>query len=266
MAVAQSIAKVGSWQWIKGEKHPSVSDEVFSIYETEKKPLSIEDIRSFVHPDDRARVLKQTANDFEEDFVPVIGYRIITEKGNLKHVITKAQQVKNKKGEVVQFLGTIQDITRQKIDQEQIETLSLVASETVNGVLIQDVTGKIVWSNKGFTKISGYSADEVKGRRPWAVLKGKDTNMKLADLTFEKVRSGKSFSTDNIMYTKDGDPIWITVAVSPITDHQGNITKMVTVATDISKQKELDTLQKNMLRKLEQANKELRCSKDDPAN
>lgn len=213
-----------------------------------------------IHPEDVERTTSQfrkgaVAGTYDEE------YRLLMSNGEIKWVRDRAFPVFDSDGKVSRVAGITEDITKRKLDKEQIETLSLVASETVNGVLIQGATGKIEWSNKGFTKISGYSADEVLGRRPWAVLKGKDTNMKLADLTFEKIKEGKSFSTDNVMYTKNGDPVWITVAVSPITDDYGNITKMVTVATDISKQKELETLQKNMLRKLEKANNELKGKK-----
>ena len=59
------------------------------------------------------------------------------------------------------------------------------------------------------------------------------------------------------MYTKSGNPVWLTVAVSPIMDDNGKLTKMVTVATDISKQKELEELQRATLKRLQEEQKKL---------
>jgi PAS domain S-box-containing protein len=262
LKVAQKIAKLGSWQWNKGDEYPAVSDEVFSIYETDKNRLSIDDIRSFIHPEDKARVAKQAAKDFEKDFHPVIEYRIITEKRNLKHVVTKAQQVKDKNGDVIQLQGTVQDVTKQKIDQEQIETLSLVASETVNGVLIHNPDGTILWANKGFERITGYAPEEIVGKEPWSVVGGPETNQHLVQMTYEKLEAGKSFTSDNQLRHKDGYSVWVNVSFTPILDDFGNVTKVVSIGTDITKQKETERLQREMLQKLEKANKELRNQSD----
>ncbi|NIR52080.1 PAS domain-containing protein [candidate division KSB1 bacterium] len=47
----------------------------------------------------------------------------------------------------------------------ELEKLSLVASETDNGVLIADADGKVEWVNDGFTRISGYTSEDFQGRK-----------------------------------------------------------------------------------------------------
>lgn len=254
---AQSIANVGSWEWNIGDSNVWWSDQMYKIYERGTGPVSVEDVRSYVHPEDRNRVKKLTKHDLGPKIVKSIAYRIQLPGDKVKHVVSVAEQIKDEEGQIVKLVGTLQDLTSRAQIEEELRALSLVASETINGVIIQDHTGKIEWSNKGFTRISGYTQEDVKGRRPWAVLAGEQTNMKLADLTYDKIKDGKSFSTENVMYTKDGKAVWLTVAVSPIIDENGNLTKMVTVATDISKQKELEELQRLTLKRLEKQNKEL---------
>jgi PAS domain-containing protein len=99
-------------------------------------------------------------------------------------VLSRGKAVKGKDGIATLIDGIIIDITDQKKAEEQIKTLSLVASETVNGVLIQDPTGKILWSNNGFHKISGYTSEEILGRRPWSFLTGEKTSEKRTRITF----------------------------------------------------------------------------------
>ena len=249
--IAQQIANIGSWEWKKGEGYLVVSDQVFSIYETKKKELTISDVRNFIHPEDKKRVAQESANDFNKNIKPIIAYRIITEKGNVKNVLTSARQVVNEKGEVIKLLGTVQDITNQNKDKEQIETLSLVASETVNGVLIHNPDKTVVWANKGFKTITGYEPEEIIGKEPWELVRAPETNQKLIDMTYEKINQGKSFTSDNQLLNKDGSVRWVSTSFAPILDAEGNVSKVVSIGTDITKQKELEELQRNMLTRME---------------
>ncbi|HRE08330.1 MAG TPA: PAS domain-containing protein, partial [Opitutaceae bacterium] len=44
--------------------------------------------------------------------------------------------------------------------------LALVASRTANAVMLTDSLGRIEWVNDGFVRLSGYSMNEARGRRP----------------------------------------------------------------------------------------------------
>jgi len=208
-----------------------------------------------IHADDKERVFKAFREKGHLGKYDV-EYRLVHADGTIKWVHARAFPIKDENGKVVRLAGITEEITEQKLDKEKIETLSLVASETGNGVLIQDSTGKIEWSNKGFSDIFGYKTKEVIGRRAWSFLRGEKTNLRLAELAYEKVKSGKSFSSENVLYTKAKEPVWMTIAVSPIFDASGKLHKMVTVGTNITKQKELEELQRTMLKKLESSVKD----------
>ena len=61
-------------------------------------------------------------------------------------------------------------------DQLEIARLSRVASQTTNGVIITNVQGEVEWINEGFTRLTGYTLDEVRGRRPGEILQGEATD------------------------------------------------------------------------------------------
>ena len=138
-----------------------------------------------------------------------------------------------------------------------MRTLSLVASETLNGVLIHSPDGKVVWANDGFTRITGYTADEIIGHEPWVIVGDEHTNMKLVEMTYEKVSQGKPFSSDNILRHKNGTSVWVHTTFTPIKDDSGKISKVISIGTDITKQKELEELQRITLKRLQKRNKEL---------
>ncbi|MGB1317753.1 MAG: PAS domain-containing protein, partial [Flavobacteriales bacterium] len=123
LEIAQDIANVGSWEWCKGDQSLTISKQVLAIYETKKKQLSLDEIRSFIHPDDQKRVAKETANDFNKKIKPVIEYRLVTEKGNIKQVITSARQITNSDGKIVKLVGTVQDVTERRVMEKELEEL-----------------------------------------------------------------------------------------------------------------------------------------------
>jgi methyl-accepting chemotaxis protein len=68
------------------------------------------------------------------------------------------------------------DITEQVKTRETAKTLSLVANETDNSVIICDKLGKIEYINPGFTKLTGYLLEDCIGKKPGELLQGKHTD------------------------------------------------------------------------------------------
>ncbi|MCF8275289.1 MAG: PAS domain-containing protein [Flavobacteriales bacterium] len=210
-----------------------------------------------IHPDDRDRVTTKfrqlaASGSYDEE------YRLLMKDGTVKWVRDRAFPVFHSDGSVSRVAGITEDITEQKRAQVQVKTLSLVASETSNGVLIHDALGRITWANQGFTNITGYTAEEALGKEPWSFLSGPNTDHSLIEATYQKMKEGQTFKSDNVLVTKDGSEVWINTAFNPIMDEKGELNQVVSIGVDITQQKELELLQKNMLDELERTNQELR--------
>ena len=151
---------------------------------------------------------------------------------DLLHVL-KTQEIVNE--EVKQLLHTIQQ------QRNDLKRLSLVAEETVNAVIIADKDGKIDWVNKGFTKITGYTLSEVKGKKPGHFLQGKETNKETAVLLSDQIRKRLPFVCEILNYHKLGKPYWVRINGQPLFDKQNNLTGYFAVEEDITEEKEADT-------------------------
>lgn len=143
------------------------------------------------------------------------------------------------------FQAIARDITDKKLYEEELEKLSLVASETVNAVLICDPTGRIEWVNTGFSRITGYDLNEVKGRLPGDVLAGDRTDRSLISQVRETSAAAEGFRKEFLVYHKEGYEIWIDVANSPIVDENGTVLKQIEIFTDITEKKRYE-VQLNM--------------------
>jgi PAS domain S-box-containing protein len=114
--------------------------------------------------------------------------------------------------------------------------LSMVASRTDNSVVITDREGRIDWVNDGFTRISGYTLDEVRGKKPGQVLQGAHTSPASIDFMREKLAARESFAIEVVNYHKSGRSYWVAIEVTPIFE-QGELTHYMAIQRDITERK-----------------------------
>ena len=95
---------------------------------------------------------------------------------------------------------------------------------------------RIVYVNDGFTKMTGYSKEEVIGKTP-RILQGPKTDREVLDKLKERLRKGKSFFGQAINYRKDGSEFVNQWDIHPLTDEEGNITHWVSYQHDITERK-----------------------------
>lgn len=140
---------------------------------------------------------------------------------------------------------------------KELRKLSLVASKTDNGVLITDSTGIIEWVNDGFTRLMGYSIEEVTGKNQIQLCYGpKSDKLALADMN-EKLLAKQTYNGEMIQYKKNGLPVWIQMNITPIIDEKGQVTKFIFIEGDISERKAAQEKMENYMRDLEKTNAEL---------
>ncbi|MEO6721380.1 MAG: PAS domain-containing protein, partial [Ferruginibacter sp.] len=135
-------------------------------------------------------------------------------------------------------LWKYEDVTREKENQKALQRLSLVASANENGVIFSDATGAIVWANEGFSKLIGYSYDEIIGQNPIHLCKGPLTDREILASMSESFQAGKSFSLEVIHYRKNGSWFWGRVKGQSFLDDKGNVSQYFGIVEDITREKE----------------------------
>ncbi len=105
-------------------------------------------------------------------------------------------------------------------------------------IVITDPTGTIIYVNKKFIEITGYSRDEALGQNP-RILKGQDGLTDYAEM-WSTLIAGKQWRGDFHNKRKNGDFVWERAVISPILDQNGEITHYLAVKDDISEQKAIE--------------------------
>ena len=133
--------------------------------------------------------------------------------------------------------------------QHLTKRLSMVAARTINGVAITDTEGRLEWVNEGFTRITGYSLAECRGRKPGDFLQGKDTDPSVVNTMRAGILSQSGFNVEILNYHKDGSPYWASIETQPIHDEQGRLSGFMAIEADVTKRVEADkAIQENQER------------------
>ncbi len=164
------------------------------------------------------------------------------------HVVS--QPLRDEKGVITEFFGIITDITEQKEQEEQIRILSSIAAENTHGVVIADAEGKIEWVNASFERMTGYTLDEMKGRKPGHVLQGPDTDPQTIAYLKEQIQKGEPFVTEILNYNKAQQPYWLRIQGQALRNKDGQIFKYFAIEEDITREKESERRFKQALERI----------------
>jgi PAS domain S-box-containing protein len=244
LAEAQKVAMLGSWNLDVTANRVRWSEELYRIFDVRKEEYS--DMYDFfighVHPDDKALVLKtnRRARKTGEPFD--VEYRIVTQKGRLKHIREIGHATKDATGKVIGLFGTAQDITDYKQAEEKLresqQLLNLVLATLPVGVAVTDQAGDVVLVNEASKRIWGGMI--ISGRERWAKSKGfwHDSGKRIEPTDWASVGAlseGQTSLNELIdIETYDGRQKTIRNSSVPIRNTEGLIVGAVFVNEDVT--------------------------------
>jgi PAS domain S-box-containing protein len=148
--------------------------------------------------------------------------------------------VLNEDAEVDIEVEIIIDITEKKKAEEEVQLLSLVASQTDTGVNITDSDGNTTWMNQSLEKLTGYSLSEVQGERLGNLISNDETQRDLIDQSRDKAKNNESYSIEVKAITKEAKPLWLCVSNTPVVDEKGKVIRQIDLITDITQRKQVE--------------------------
>tara|TARA_R110002049_G_scaffold285698_4_gene466981 strand:+ start:104227 stop:106986 length:2760 start_codon:yes stop_codon:yes gene_type:complete len=158
-----------------------------------------------------------------------------------------------------------EDLTREVSRREQtewelrarvaeVEKLSLIASRTRHPVIITDPCGFVQYINDSFTTKTGYTLDEVQGRKPGSFLQGKKTDPESIAKLKDQLARREHAEVEMINYSKAGEPYWVLLEIEPCWDDEGNLRHFIGTQTDITERKQDELALKAAKEQAERAN------------
>lgn len=121
----------------------------------------------------------------------------------------------------------------------QVRKLSHAVQQSPSIVVITDTDGNIEYVNPRFTQVTGYSREEVIGKKP-AILESGETPPERYRQLWENITSGGEWKGEYLNKKKNGELFWESASISPIRDDAGAIVHFVAVIEDITERKRLE--------------------------
>lgn len=181
--------------------------------------------------------------------VPLMEFEYVRKDGSTFWGELRATFLRDFQGRIIATQGVLRDISQRKRAEEEIRKLSRAIQQSPVSIVITDLEGKIEYVNPKFLEVTGYSIEEVLGKKPSILKSGKTSREEYRKL-WETITSGKEWRGEFCNCKKNGELFWELVSISPIKDKQGKITHFLGIKEDITLRKHLQQ-QLNQSQRLE---------------
>jgi PAS domain S-box-containing protein len=147
LAEAQRLSHTGSWAWrVPGKEAVHLSEEWYRIYgfDPEEGLAAWGKRLQRMHPEDRAKWQETTDRAIAEMSDYAGEHRIVLPNGTVKYTHTVGHPVLNASGDVVQFVGTMMDITAAKQAEALREGENRILEMIARDAPLREILEKLV--------------------------------------------------------------------------------------------------------------------------
>ncbi|WP_428034758.1 EAL domain-containing protein [Amphritea sp.] len=144
--------------------------------------------------------------------------------------------VRDLRGEITHFVAVKEDITERRSTEEQLRMNAAVFETTNEGIIITTPDAQIISVNPAFTRITGYTAEEVIGKKPQIFQSGKQKETFYQEMWLTLEQEG-SWSGEVWNKRRDGSvyPQWLSIAA--VRNSDGQLEQYVAVFSDMTQRK-----------------------------
>jgi diguanylate cyclase (GGDEF)-like protein/PAS domain S-box-containing protein len=133
--------------------------------------------------------------------------------------------------------GISNEITERINTEELLKLHSFALEAAANAIVITDQGGKIQWVNPAFTKLTGYTLEEVIGNNTRILKSGKTPNLLYQEL-WETITQGGVWQGELINRRKDGSHYFEELTITPMFGKNKEITHYIAIKQDITDRRE----------------------------
>ena len=190
-----------------------------------------------LHPDDAGRVVA----DFDRALASAAGewnidYRLRRGDGEYAFVTERGLIERDAHGHATRVVGGLIDASAARAHEADLRLLRRAVEAAENGIVIADSTAPdqpIVYANRAFTEMTGYSIEEIRGTNA-RVLQREDRDQAGVLAIREALREQREVRALLRNYRKDGKLFWNEMYIAPVRDDAGALTHFVGVLNDVS--------------------------------
>ena len=189
-------------------------------------------------------------------------YQFLCADGTYKYIYDRGFLVTDDNGIPIRMIGAMQDITAQKKEELHLKLLESVITNATDSVVITEPDAEtgdqiMIFVNDPFTKMTGYSMEELIGKSP-RMFQGPKSNKKELNKIRKAIINYQKYQTEIINYNKNGEEYWVNMSISPVINELGKPTHFIAIEKDFTERKLREIEREQIIAELSQNNKDLK--------
>ncbi len=223
MSLAAESAQIGIWDLDLVHNKLVWDDRMYELYGIGKKDFAgaYEAWQAGLHPDDleRANEAVKAAITGKKAFDTT--FRIITPKGEIRHIKANAYILRDDSGKPLKMIGTNIDITPLKqqekaLRESEARFRTIFEQAGVGVAMIETPTGRFIRINQRYCDLLGYSTEEMTVTTFHEITHPDDLEIDLANMQQLIASEIDGFNMEKRYFRKDGSLVWVNLTVSPM--------------------------------------------------
>ena len=216
-----------------------------------------------IHPEDTIKMsiklysfIEQKTEKWQDQ------YRFRCADDSYKYVLDRGFILKDENGKSIRMIGAIQDITKQKEEEQRLKLLETVITQAKDSIIITEPDlddgniPKIVYVNPAFSVMSGYDSDEIIGESP-SIFIGPNSDILEYEKLIASIKNKQECQIETISYKKNKEEYWVGFSMLPVYNSDGELSHWVSIQRDITEAKKQEVEKEQLIRELTQNNKDL---------
>ena len=239
MERTESMAHLASFQWEVDTNTVTWSPEMFRLFGRDPA-LGVPNLegQAQLYTPSSTQTLYAAVDKALADGTPYdLELTAVQTDGQQRKVFAKGFPERNGSARVVRIYGLVQDITERKSKEEKIRLAANVFSHAREGITIANADGIIIDVNEAFTRITGYSREEVIGQNPRILQSGRQ-DPAFYEAMWRDLTGPGHWSSEIWNKRKNGEVYAELLTISAVRDAQGHTQNYVALFSDITGIKE----------------------------
>ncbi len=242
---SQRIAHLGSWELDLTNYALYWSDEVYRIFEIVPNLFgaSYPAFLELVHPEDVDYVNKSYNDSVTNKTLYNIIHRIKFPDGRIKYLHEQAETFYDFAAIPIRTVGTVHDITQMKqaeiLLQQNEHKFQQVVENISDGLMVRDVSGRIIFANKRFLELFGLEESDLSIINPGELI-APEHRSEMVDRHYRRF-AGEDVPGffEFLGLRKDGEKRWFETRLTKNTE-DGEIVSVQSIVRDVTARKEAE--------------------------
>ncbi|WP_404419171.1 cache domain-containing protein [Marinospirillum sp.] len=128
-----------------------------------------------------------------------------------------------------------------RVDTRAFQSNKLMTSvmeACAEAIMVTDEETQIIWANTAFEHLTGYSAQEVYGKKPGEIIRSGKQDAHFYQQMWFRLNQGQYWTGELINRRKNGDLYYEQMTITPVKNRSGKISHYVAIKKDISRRKQ----------------------------